>query len=163
MKYSCRVLFVNLLLIPYFSWAAPEAPVKARMDLSGAEEQIVLSPGEAPANGLLKHCGWFKNKQKFTLYAQSSTLNDSTWQNFKISFTPQEDGKVTIRLLGNDYRDRKTKKPLPLWVCWSSIKIIGAAGFKNGDFSQYDKFGRPVGWRYLRTANIIREQDKGLC
>ena len=159
MKYLCRILFVNLLLIPCFLWATPKIHIKARMDLLGTKEQILLSPGEAPANGSLKHCNWFKDRQNFTLYAQSSTLNYSTWQDFEISFTPQKDGKVTIRLLGNDYRDKKTKKRIPLWVCWSNIKITGVSGFKNGDFAQYDKFGRSVGWHRLRASNIVKEKD----
>lgn len=125
-----------------------------RIDIDGLKNQIVLNP-DVCQNVTMDNPPGLKDKKQFYLSAISKATVGSYWQEFFISFIPQQDGKVTLILKGPWYKPGKATKNLPVWVAYDKLEIMGADA-KNTDFELESVSGVFDGWSGEQT-NMIKD------
>jgi hypothetical protein len=130
---------------------AEKAAVK--IDIDGTKNQIELKP-DVCQNVAMHNPKWLGDKKQFYLSATSKATVGSYWQEFFISFIPQQSGKVKLILRGPWHKPEKAEKNLPVWVAYDNLEIIGADS-QNTDFELESVSGIFDGWSGDQ-ANMVR-------
>jgi hypothetical protein len=120
--------------------AVPDSAFRARIDVDGLSGKTAMKP--------VKNCGesgWMGEDKIFRMTSDSGPLKDTEWKNFEISFTPEDDGNVSLCLMGQCFTKQGEKTGSPVWVLFTDVKISGAE-LKNGSFSELEDTGAPKFW-----------------
>lgn len=75
------------------------------------------------------------------------------WAAYEFSFIPEEDGNVTLRLLGPWMNPETTQGTLPIWVAYDNLVVTGAE-VENPDFEKGDGQGSLDGW-ISKPENVV--------
>ncbi|MFA7232097.1 MAG: hypothetical protein WC071_12575 [Victivallaceae bacterium] len=119
--------------------AIPDSVRQARIDIAG---KVNITPAKGCARAEWA-TGDLQNKY---LCAHSNTLQNHLWQTMEISFVPEEDGIVTIKLKGIYFKPEGSIRSAPVWFEFDDIKVEGAV-IHNGGFEELDDKGRPKSWK----------------
>jgi hypothetical protein len=93
------------------------------------------------------------------LTASLQSLATGAWKEMTLSFTPQDDGVVTLKLMGAAHRVPGSDDFIPVWVYNDDVRVEGAE-IANGSFEGEGKQGVPDGWRVnMRPGLWIRDPD----
>ncbi|MBN2640541.1 MAG: hypothetical protein JXR78_02695 [Victivallales bacterium] len=126
----------------------------ARVDVQGVNN-LELKPAE---NGNMTNATWGNNeKRKFIVTGMRRHLPADKWTKVTFSFIPVRDGRVSLNLLGQWFKERDKKNPDQMWIYFSSASLNGAE-LVNGDLSDA-KDGVPVGWRCAKDQYITDGLD----
>ncbi|MFA7229638.1 MAG: hypothetical protein WC071_00055 [Victivallaceae bacterium] len=114
----------------------------ARIDIDGNKDQINLKPVKGMANA-----SWLKEKDLVTksLYSYSKPLTGEAWEDMEVSFIPDKDGIVILKLMSRWYKPKGEKKNIPILVEFDEVQLTGAE-LKNGGFEQLDEKGKVADW-----------------
>ncbi len=115
-----------------------------RIDLDGRANKIELKP-DVCQNVTMENPRWLGDKKQFCLSAISKPTVGKEWQEFFISFIPQQDGKVKLILKGPWHKPEKAQNNLPVWIAYDNLEIIGAES-QNTDFELESVNGIFDGW-----------------
>lgn len=132
-----------------FLWLAPfgdvvfdaGVPSRARIDIDSSHQPIMLTPGKGCVVG-----EWAAPRGCY-LTGETEPLPSEKWSEMVYEFTPQADGTVTLKLMGNAMEDPGSGKFTPVWSYFDDITVEGAE-LENGSFEVAGKKGLPAGWRY---------------
>ena len=130
--------------------AMAEEPL-ARIDINGKIENIEINGkiencamvsmnlGSLDMGVIGEQCAWLnENKDKRLSFKFPVS---SEWKKYSFSFTPKNDGKVILEVMGNNAANDKDK----VWFWFDNFTIVGAE-IKNGDFETTNANGRPAEW-----------------
>ncbi len=117
---------------------------------------VKLKPASKIKGGYCSNPAWMKKKKEFYVSSQGPQLKEGEWVDYEVSFIPETDGVVVIRLMGNCHRD-KNHKMIPEWVCWDDVVIEGAE-VVNGDFEK--GADKPSGWRIGKGQYLSKDGNK---
>jgi parallel beta-helix repeat protein len=116
-------------------------PAIGRIDIDSRKKPVRMLPGKGCTVAT-----WAKPIGCY-LSASTSTLKDPKWQEMTFSFTPQEDGVVTMKLMGSGVRTPDGKGFIPVWTYADDLRVEGAE-LVNGGFEAPGAKGCPNGWRF---------------
>lgn len=119
--------------------AIPASARQARIDIVG---KVNITP----VKGCVRADWATGDLQNKYLCAHSNTLQNNLWQKMEISFVPEEDGIVTIKLKGSYFKPAGNIRSTPVWFEFDDIKVEGAV-IHNGGFEELDDKGRPKNWK----------------
>jgi hypothetical protein len=128
----------------------PDSKIGIRVDVK-AKAQIEF---EKPKNGKLTYRSWGKQdgSEKKHLFFRQNLKKGYEWQPFEVSFTPTQDGMISIGLSGW-YNKPRT------WTCYDNIKITGGE-LQNGSFEAIKGNGKPEGWHFThKEVKLIADQS----
>jgi len=138
------LLIAKLLSVDFAVYGSEK---NARIDISGAQSKITLTPGTASDGATVENYPWIKNEDEKKLHIMftSPKVNDE-WQVVEFSFTPDKDGDVLISILGQWYNEKQGEEPYH--VLFKEVEILNGSTLTNGDFSQKYADGYPIGWSF---------------
>ena len=131
------------LWLAQFGEMASAAPLKqpvGRIDIDGRKAAVKLTPGSGCDVGT-----WAKPPGCY-LTASKRTSPKPEWTDMQFSFTPQSDGVVTLKLMGEGFEHPVTHQLAPVWVYMDDIRVDGAE-LTNGSLEAPGIKGCPHGWR----------------
>ncbi len=116
------------------SVGAYAADYKARVDIVGIKDAIVLEKGAVSDGGSMSTAGWLKDKGQDTQYLYVEFPASSEWKTASFSFTPSKDGKLDLNLKGQ-YMKGADGAMVPTWIVYDDIAVDGVT-LNNGNFEE---------------------------
>ena len=142
-----KLMMFSLCMLVAASAAFAE-DAKPRLIVSGAPTKVKLTLGEKVQGMYAKNPGYAKENKDFMINSYMiSALEGDGWQEYKLSFTPDKNGRGFILLKATSDEN---------WICWDDIKVEGAK-ILNGNFEDLNEEGLPNKWRPVKKENVIKE------
>lgn len=133
----------------------PQARVDVKSyDTDGGMTGLKTMPGSK-----LSYASWIKDpakKKMHIIFVRSGLKNE--WETDEFEFIPEEDGLISIILVGRWYIDKKTKKRRQIFTAYDNIEVEGAK-IRNGSFENLNENGKLIGWALHRGAKL-KTNDK---
>jgi len=120
--------------------AKKQRPSQGRIDIDSRRKPVTMQAGEG-----CDVAAWAKPLGCY-VSATMDSLPTDRWREMTFSFTPQEDGVVTLKLMGAGIRVPGSDRILPVWGYMDDLRVTGAK-LVNGDFEAPGRKGVPNGWR----------------
>ena len=114
-------------------------PSQGRIDIDSRSKPVMMKAGKGCAVG-----AWAKPAGCY-ISAGLKNLPTDRWKEMTFSFTPQEDGIVTLKLMGAGVHVPGTGEILPVWGYMDDLRVEGAT-LINGDLEAPGHKGAPNGW-----------------
>lgn len=127
-----------------------------RVDVDGVANKIELKP-DVCQNIAMDNPSWLGDKKQFYLSSVSKRAIGKEWQEFFLSFIPQQDGKIKLILKGPWYKPARTDKNLPIWIAYDNLEVIGAES-QNPDFELESVNGIFDGWSG-DSSNMVKSSS----
>jgi len=145
-----KLLIIGAMFMLYLT-AVNSFAAGARIDISGVQNKITLTPGKKSQHCTLMNPSWVKpeSKQKQMLYFTTPHLTTKA-QSFEITFIPQQSGMIKINLSGPYH---KPSKPCES-VYFQKVEIIAGATIKNPNFNNNNPNGTLAGWFFNDLSRI---------
>jgi hypothetical protein len=115
-------------------------PAVGRIDLDSRKNPVVMVAGKGCSVAT-----WAKPAGCY-LTASTQRLTSPGWQEMTFEFTPQEDGVVTMKLMGSGVRRPDSGDFIPVWTYADDMRVEGAE-LVNGGFEPPGEKGIPHGWQ----------------
>ena len=116
-------------------------PSVGRVDLDSRRKPVMMTAGSGCSVAT-----WAKPVGCY-LTASTGSLATPGWQEMRFEFTPQQDGVVTMKLMGNGVRNPANDDFVPVWTYADDLRVDGAE-LVNGGFEAPGAKGCPNGWRF---------------
>lgn len=116
-------------------------PSVGRIDLDSRRKPVLMTAGLGCSVAT-----WAKPEGCY-LSATTSELTTPGWHEMRFEFTPQEDGVVTMKLMGSGVRKPDSDEFIPIWTYADDMRVEGAE-LVNGGFEEPGAKGCPHGWQF---------------
>ena len=119
----------------------------------GIKERVPMTPGKSDQGLGTSNPGWVQeDTRQYYIVAIGGSVGEE-WAAYEFSFIPEDDGKVTLQLMGPFMDPETTQGTPPIWVAYDNLAVTGA-DVENPDFENGDGQGSLDGWN-SKPENLV--------
>ena len=128
---------------------------QARIDIKSYDTDGGMISLKSMPGAKFCYASWIKDpvKKKMHIVFTRSNLKNK-WETDELEFIPEEDGLITVILVGRWYVDKRTKKRKQIFTAYDDFKVEGAK-IRNGSFENLNERNRLIGWVIRSGAKLI--------